>query len=54
MNPEDYDANHHLEILPDERSDGFIVFLFDQVIGEGDTVDEALEDAKANVRRWTE
>lgn len=50
----DYDANNWLEILPDEDSEGFLVFLFDQQIGEGETADAALEDAKANVRRWTE
>jgi hypothetical protein len=54
MNHEDYDANHHLEVLPGDSDDEFAVFLFDRVIGEGATVDAALDDARANIRRWTE
>jgi hypothetical protein len=48
----DYDANNWLEIL--EEHERFVVWLFDYQIGEGATRESALEDAKANVRRWTE
>lgn len=51
------DANNYLEILPGETSeveDGFIVWLFDCQIGEGATIEEAMEDARENVARWTE
>lgn len=52
METQGYDANNYLEVLP--TVDGFAVWLFDYQVGEGDTIGDALEDAKANVRRWTE
>lgn len=48
----DFDALAYLELLP--GGEGFLVFLFDQQIGEGETVEAALDDAKKSVRRWTE
>lgn len=50
----DYDANNWLEILPGPDGEDFIVWLFDQQIGEGETREAALDDAKKNIRRWTE
>ena len=52
VEPQAYDANSYLEVLP--TMNGFAVWLFDYQIGEGDTIGDALEDAKQNVRRWVE
>lgn len=54
MNHDDFDANGHLEVLPDDDAGGFLVFLFDYAIGDGDTVEAALNEAKKNIRRWKE
>jgi hypothetical protein len=53
MEQYDFDAIAYLELLPSGEN-GFIVWLFDHQIGEGDTVEEAIADARDNIRRWTE
>ena len=52
MDQSDFDALAYLELLP--GGPGFIVWLFDMQIGEGETVEAALDDAKATIRRWVD
>ena len=54
MDQSDFDALAYLELLPGKDGEGFIVWLFDYKIGEGETVEAALDDAKNAVRRWVE
>lgn len=50
MNIADFDASTSLELTQD--GDEFIVWLFDWEIGRGSTIEEAIGDARSNVRDW--
>lgn len=50
--PLDFDATTHLELTTNGVE--FSIWLFDYLIGTGETIEEALDDAKSFIRGATE